>query len=185
MRPVFMAFLIAFSAASWASLAPVSVSASCAYLPGQAPGGLSAAPVLFVGTVTSTGNGARVATVRVESVWRGPEIPTYVRVVGTPVSGFNQASSVDRTYQAGQRYLFVPTNSSSPFQDNRCTATQPFTSATASLAPADARAPLPGGDPGPPWVADVLPWIVALVALVAVGVAAGLWIRHRRRHRAA
>lgn len=157
-------------------LAPSEASASCAVLPGQIAGSYASAPVVFVGTVVSTSNANREATVKIESIWRGPAMLTYVRVIGTPEPG-TQATSVDRTYQAGQRYLFVPENSSSPFHDNNCTATQPYTSALASQAPAAARAPLPGGDPGPPWGINLLPWLgVGVILLLAVaGVTALRW----------
>ncbi len=114
---------------------------------------------------------------KVESIWRGANMLTYVRVIGTPEPGA-QATSVDRTYQAGKRYLFVPTNSTSPFEDNTCTDTQPYTAALAAQAPINARAPEPGGDPGPaPWV-NQLPWIGA--GLIVVLVAAGaVWWRRR------
>jgi hypothetical protein len=155
-------------------------SASCAVLPGQTPGSLAAAPVAFVGTVVSTSNADREATVKVESIWRGPDMLTYVRIVGTPDPSA-QATSVDRTYKAGQRYLFVPVSSGSPFEDNNCTLTQPYTSALAVQAPADARPPLPGGDPGPSPAVAWLPWTgLGLIVLVAAAVVA-LWRRRQAR----
>lgn len=104
--------------------------------PGHTPGSLATAAVVFVGNVVSTTNGGREATVKVESIWRGPSLLTYARVIGTPDRAA-QATSVGRTYEVGRRYLFVPQNSSPPFQDNNCSATQPYTSALASQAPAD------------------------------------------------
>ncbi len=161
-------------------LVPSEASASCAVLPGQIAGSFANASVVFVGTVVSTSNGDREATVKIESIWRGPDMLTYVRVVGTPEPRA-QATSVDRTYKAGKRYLFVPENSSSPFQDNNCTATQPYTSALASQAPVDARAPQPGGDPGPPSGINLLLWLgVGMVLLLAVaGVVVWRWRRRR------
>ena len=157
--------------------APWEASASCAVLPGQTRGAFASAPVVFVGMVVSTSNGDREATVKVESIWRGPDMLTYVRVIGTPEPSA-QATSVDRTYRVGQRYLFVPENSYSAFQDNNCTATQVYSAALATEAPANARAPQPGGDPGPPvWVA-LLPWM-GLGAIVLA--AAGLVVWRRRR----
>jgi hypothetical protein len=66
------------------SFVPWAASASCSLLPGQTPSTLANAPVVFVGTVVSTNNGDREATVKVESIWRGPDMLTYVRVIGTP-----------------------------------------------------------------------------------------------------
>ncbi len=159
-------------------LAPSEASASCGLLPGQTPGTFASAPVVFVGTVVSTSNGDRAAIVKVESIWRGPDMLTYVRVIGTPEPSA-QATSVDRKYQAGKRYLFVPENSSSPFDDNNCSATQPYTPALASQAPANARAPQPGGDPGPSaWVA-LVPWI-GLGAMVLAAAVIVAWRRRRQ-----
>jgi hypothetical protein len=157
-------------------LVPQEASASCGVLPGQTPGSFASAPVVFLGKVLATGNGDREATVEVESIWRGPDMLTYVRVVGTPDPAA-QATSVDRTFQPGKRYLFVPENSSSPFQDNNCTATQLYTSALATQAPAGARAPQPGGDPGPAPGPNLLPWtgVGAIAFLVAAGVLVWRW----------
>lgn len=150
-------------------------------MPGQAPGSLTGAGVVFVGTVLSTANGDREAVVKVERIWRGPDMVTYVRVKGTPGTA-DRATSVDRTYQTGQRYLFAPENSSPPFEDNSCSGTQVYTSALAAQAPADARQPKPGGDQGP--AAPYLPpaWIGLLVLLPAA--AALIAWRWRARHSA-
>jgi hypothetical protein len=148
-------------------------------LPGQTPGTFSNAAVVFVGTVLSTTNGDREATVRVESIWRGPDMPTYVRVVGTPEPAA-QATSVDRTYQSGKKYLFVPENAATPFQDNNCTSTQIYTSALAAQAPADARPPQPGGDPSTPGINPLVWPALALVGLGAIAVAVFIWRRKRR-----
>src|SRR3984893_18975944 len=121
-------------------------SASCA---GGGPGSpslgdqLAAAPVVFVGTVVYTSDQDRVARVKVESVWRGPTMPAYVDVHGSPVSGPFTASSIDRHYQSGTRYLFVPVNANPPFDDNSCSLTQPYTAGLGAYAPSDARAPVP------------------------------------------
>jgi len=166
------------------ALLPLEAGASCAVLPGQTSGSFAMAPVVFVGTVVSTANNGREATVKIESIWRGPDLLTYVRVIGTPEPAA-QATSVDRTYQAGQRYLFVPQNSKAPFQDNNCSATQVYTSALASQAPADARAPQPGGDPGQLSGLSLVPWVGAgLILLLAAAGMVWLWrLRPRPRVR--
>jgi hypothetical protein len=116
--------------------------ASCAMLPSlQAQ--ITTAPLVFVGTVVSTSDDDRVAHVRVESIWKGPTLSAYIDVHGSPVSGFNVHSSVDRTYRAGERDLFVLFSDSEPYQDNSCSATQPYTAEIAAEAPADARPPAP------------------------------------------
>lgn len=70
-------------------------------------------------------------------------LPAYVDVSGSPAAGPTTATSFDRTYESGRRYLFVPFNDRPPFHDNSCSATQPYTVAVASYAPSDARAPNP------------------------------------------
>ncbi len=169
------------------ALHPITATASCAIVTGGDP--IVSAPLVFVGTVISTGDGGRRARVRVESIWYGQHLPTYLEVSGSPVSG-SAATSVDRTYQAGQRYLFVPEVGTGPIQsplqgplqgplmDNACSATQPFTAALAAQAPASAFPPDPGGSEavsGPPWRSVGL--AVGAVALLG---AIGLWVRRRR-----
>ena len=116
--------------------------ASC-FMPQPIQDELRSAPVVFVGTVIYTSNLDRNARVRVESVWRGPALPAYVDISGSPASSPFQATDVDRKYQPGQRYLFVPSSDRPPFEDNDCTATQPYTADLAAYAPADARTPDP------------------------------------------
>src|SRR3981081_736956 len=83
--------------------------ASCGALPGASlRDELATAPVVFVGTVAFTSDNDRVARVRVESIWRGPDLPAYVDVLGSPVTGPFTASSVDRKFRSGERYVFVP-----------------------------------------------------------------------------
>jgi len=159
------------------ALLPVPAAASCAALPG-AGNPFTTAPVVFVGTVLSTSDSDRRARVKVESVWRGPDLLTYVEVNGSPVSGPFSASSVDRHFQAGIRYIFVPSNGAPPFDDNSCSATQPYTQAIAQQAPADARQPRPGGDPGEPgWWPPV---IAALLLLTGGALVAALYLLRRR-----
>jgi hypothetical protein len=182
--------LAALAAAIAVPLSSTAALASCALPPGQGAGSFAAAPVVFVGTVTSTGNRDREATVKVESIWRGPDMPASVTVVGTPASGWNAGTSIDRTFKAGERYLFVPTNTSSPFQDNSCTATQPYTAAIAGMAPAGARTPAPTLQSAPDELLapdrSPLPWVAAaVVALLAAVAGLLIWRRRHRTRRAA
>ena len=79
---------------------PTPALASCAMPEGTLRQRLAGEEIVFVGTVTGTESRCRVATVTVESVWRG-EVPETVEVVGGPRQD-NVASSVDRSY------AFVP-----------------------------------------------------------------------------
>jgi len=84
--------------------APSGVEASCAG-PASLPDQIQAAALVFVGTVVYTSDDSRIAYVRVESIWKGPRLAQNVKVFGSPVAGANTATSVDRRYQAGTRYL--------------------------------------------------------------------------------
>lgn len=170
------------------ALTPATASvarASCAVPPSVADQ-IQTAALVFVGNVVYTYDRDRVAHVKVESIWKGPTLPTYLDVHGSPVSGSARASSVDRTYQSGVRYLFVLYSAAQPLQDNDCSATQPYTSELAALAPPDARPPTP-----PTFLDEVknlagqyLDWISGAVAAVVAAVLTEAWRRWRRRRRA-
>lgn len=158
-------------------LDPVVAGASCA-------GGASvqeairSAPTVFVGTVTGLSGGDRVATVRVDDVWRGHAIPSSVDVVGTPDLNA-AATSADRTYVAGSQDLFVPDGGGPQgFTDNNCTATQLYTAGLAALRPANA----PGA---PTQSASAFPLALALIVplVMLVGAAAVLMRRGRQGSR--
>lgn len=91
--------------------------ASCAQMPSLQEA-VATAPLVFVGTVVSTSDGDRVARVSVESIWKGPDLPAYVDVHGSPSSGSGTATSVDRRFRAGERDLFVLFSDRPPYQDN-------------------------------------------------------------------
>ncbi len=167
---------------------PGAVHASCGVSPtGPASLGqqLSRAPVVFVGTVVSASDNNRSAHVRVESVWRGPDLSAYVDVHGeAPGSGLFSGSEADHSYQPGHRYLFAPLNARSPFEDyGECgSLTQPYSTDVAAYAPADARAPRA------PTLADAIDigvgqylWIAVAAALVALGFTAAVIVRRQRR----
>jgi hypothetical protein len=159
-----------------------SANASCARPPGL-PVQIDEARVVFVGAVVATTDRGRHARVKVESIWKGPGLPMYVDVSGSPVSGPNTFSSIDRTYQVGQRYLFVPANDQRPIQDNICSATQLYTNSLAAYAPADARGPDPATasdpeQPGTSWL-----WAAAVVVAVLLAGSAAAVVMRRRRSR--
>ena len=164
--------IVPLIAAALAAASPASVAvASCVGLR-PLPQEIQSAAVVFVGTVVYTSDGHRQAHVKVESIWKGAPLAAYVDVDGSPVSGPFTASDVDRHYQAGERYLFVLYSASQPFQDNSCSATQQFTSALTTYAPANANAPLA------PTLSEqaqnfvVMHWWQVIAALVAVAAVA-------------
>ena len=101
--------------------------------------GLKDADTVFVGTVDSADDTGRIANVIVESVWKG-QADEHVQVQGGP--GDPQAmTSVDRGFDVGTRYLFVPVKGNGQvFQDNACTHTQQWNAKLARHAPEDAAA---------------------------------------------
>ena len=133
--------------------------ASCAVAPPLRER-LGEARVAFVGTVLQTTNRDRNASVRVESIWLGPRLPERVEVTGGP-SQANVVSSADRSWEAGQRYLFVLDDAKPPFKDDVCSATTPYTSAIARLEPEGVISPENDGGSGP--------WLLVAVALVGLG----------------
>jgi hypothetical protein len=105
------------------------VGASCAVAP-NLQRVIATAPIIFVGTVRRVGHYGTRATVRVQQVWRGENIPHTVIVNGS-------LGAESRVFQVNRRYLFVPERSStnSPFQDDDCTATQLYTARVARYRP--------------------------------------------------
>jgi hypothetical protein len=87
-----------------------SATASCA-APAPLREAIKDAPAVFVGTVIETANRSRWATVHVEEVRKGTGLPDEVEVRAgpeDPPGPGGTATSVDRTYTSGTRYLFVP-----------------------------------------------------------------------------
>ena len=170
--------------------------ASCAGDPSLARA-IAAGGPMFVGTVVSTTNGDRWATFAVDEVWSGDVADVQVVKAGPPPTGDPEsfsASSVDRTYQAGVRYLVDASTAPGPFDlkpgelaDTNCSATTAWVDADAALRPAGARtvthdpgevASAMGGTDGS---GSTSGWAVAAgVAAVAVIVAVALWLLFRR-----
>ncbi len=153
--------------------------ASCAMLP-SFQDQIRTAPLVFVGTVVSTSDSDRIAHIRVESIWKGPTLSAYVDVHGSPVSGFAVYSSIDRTYRAGERDIFVLFSDRAPYQDNSCSGTRPYTAEVAALAPSDARPPAPVTP-----VEQVQNWLIQYglpvgIGLVAIAATAFIGFRRRR-----
>jgi hypothetical protein len=171
--------LASLAAASVAAL-PVAASASCAEAPTLATA-IAKGQTVFVGTVTGLDDGARIATVHVDDLWKGNSVSAVVQVVGTPDLSA-AATSVDRTFTAGQQYLFIPTSGSiDRFQDNNCTLTQPYSASLSGLRPT--------GAPGTPKNASgfdfpILQVVAGVVAIhLVVASIVGLALYRRRASR--
>lgn len=82
---------------------------------------VAAAPIVFVGRVATLESGRTVAGVRVVSVWKGPDLPERIEVLG----GF-EGDADARKFSIGGTYIFFPTNRRPPFIADGCTATRLF-----------------------------------------------------------
>lgn len=96
--------------------------------PSDTASALAAADVVFVGVVTGLETDVRIATVEIESIWKGPDLDEVVEVRGTETAD-SPRSTTDRTFAEGQRYLFVPENARSPFLASACSATERYSGA--------------------------------------------------------
>jgi hypothetical protein len=170
-----------------ASLArmPTAALASCAVAP-QLATALSDAPAVFVGIVTSVDYAGRVATVHVDDVWKG-RVAAVVQVVGTPDLNAG-ATTVDRYYTVGQKYLFTPfAGGDDRFQDNNCTLTQPYSAGLAADRPSNAvgqpQAPGPLDAGAQPTTSENSSWAPFAVGggLIVLVVAMLLAVAQRRR----
>jgi hypothetical protein len=137
------------------------------------------AEIVFIGTVTETAQGNRWANVQVEEIWRGPDLAATVLVKGGPAG--NMATSVDRSFEAGVKYLFFPYADAEQggLADNSCTNTQPWAEDMARLRPAGARTPAEATSPPGAAGIDVAGLagpaalvIIVFVALLAIGLVA-------------
>ena len=157
------------------------------------------ADVVVVGTVVQTRSNDRVATVAVDEVWRG-NVGSTLEVFGGP-DREDMATSVDRTYRVGGRYLIVamePSAHGGPgtfggrIEDTACSATQLWQDALAALRPSDARvaattttvSPTPSTGATSATGGSSTGWWIAVV--LASGFAAGMVaivLRQRRRAR--
>lgn len=169
------------SPAAASCLGPTSVDSS-----------LRDADLAFVGTAVEVTNNGRWATFSVEEVWKGDPGGQRIEVRGGP--GGQAATSVDRTYAAGTRYLVFARDPGARglsrawgddgrWEDGACSATQPYTADLDRFRPQDASGtgggvtdnpPVPRSQPGDqrPWPSIPVAGGVGIAALAAVALAA-------------
>lgn len=113
-----------------------SAGASC-IVPPPLHDAVSTAKIAFVGTVVRTSNAGRFASVHVDAVWKGAHVPRRVELRGSTATTENAMTTVDRSYERGQRYLFLPYRriTKTTFLDNACSSTTEYTSAVARAQP--------------------------------------------------
>ncbi|NJD28451.1 MAG: hypothetical protein FIA92_09150 [Chloroflexi bacterium] len=152
-------------AAAFALLgAPGAVLADC-MMPPPIEEAVKSAEVVFVGTVVAVQDQGRRATVEVEEVWRGPDLPVTTVVLGGQGEGL---TSVDRTYEVGMKYVFFPSvdPESRALVDNLCTNTTPWQDDYEAVRPAEARPPI--GEPSTEPVGFDVASLVPIGGLVLV-----------------
>ncbi len=127
-------------------------SASCAGPP-TIEASIDRAQLVFVGTAVEVTNSDRWAAFALEDIWKGEPGGDRVEVRGGPQPG--SASSVDRMYVPGTRYLVfampAPTDprllasygDGARWTDNACSATQPYSASLAGTRPASAHVVTP------------------------------------------
>jgi len=169
-----------FAMLSISLMAPVGTLASCIEPP-PIRDALAKAEFVFVGTVTAVTERNLWATVAVEEVWRGPDLPAVIQVRGG--EGGNVGTSVDREFKAGVKYLFAPPGFQDGIaQDNSCSPTREWDGTLVELRPTDARAPI-GGTPTEPAGFDIgaiAGPIGAAVLVAAILLFVGLVARSRQ-----
>ena len=158
-------------------LAADPAGASCA-TPGPMPQRLQEATVVFVGRVVTTTNKGRTAHVRVEQVWKGAPVSDRVTVKGGP-DDESARSSVDRSFRAGVRYLFVPERAGAQYRDTSCSATVEYSGALAQFVPDTVTLPRRSstGSSGLARQAAIALAVVLIALIVSVAVSRG---RRRR-----
>lgn len=166
---------------------------------------MNTSDLVFVGTVVKATNHGRWATFELEQLWKGTPGTNRIEVHAGPADppGPNEvATSVDRSYELGVRYLVMARDpqaagfqrlygSSNRYEDNSCSATRPYVTALGRFrpksrlprpaAPAPVAAPVatPGRSDDPAWLA------FAVVGGVLAAAVAALVILRRRRASAA
>ena len=172
--------------------------ASCAAPEGTFRDRLLEGAAVFVGFVNQTSNNGRTAEVTIQEVWRAGDLPLSaagvgldVKVNGNPLTEAfdpNIASSIDRHYERGVPYLFVPDIGNRgddgviSFRESACSATTEFTRSIEkyrpfTVEPAAVAIPDPSPEPGEP-LPDWSP--TAVVVILAVLSAAFSVVRRWR-----
>lgn len=187
-----MAWVVVLLAPTMMVLSSAPAHASCAE-PEPMAGALTQAEAVFIGTVTALDFDGRVATFAVDEVWKGDVDETaLVNGSGERIAALQSAesrgetlwTSVDRTFEAGTRYLVVAYGrDGATLLDSACSLTQPYTPALVEHRPSTAHPPVAAAPPavlggeepgGAMWA-----WI-AMVGVVAAGIG---WLAVRQLHK--
>lgn len=164
-------------------------AASCE-LPPPIEQAIARAHTVFVGTVTALQHDGRVARFNVDEIWKG-ELGSLAVVTGGPTvgeleaaaaDGLGIATSVDRTYELGTRYLVVAHGADADsFLDSACSVTQPFTADLDQYRPEGAHVPPTDPPPQEAKGTGAWLWIVGVTVIAGGGVVAVALLRRRNR----
>jgi hypothetical protein len=156
---------------------PAPVLADCV-APPPIEKAVAGAEIVFVGTVTAVESAGRTASVNVEEVWRG-DVPAEV-VLNDDLDP-DVISSVDRTFDVGVRYLFLPSAEDGRLIDTQCSSTVAWDDGLAAFRPAEAHQPVPGTDDrGPLGILGELGGPVLVVSIVGGLLLATVLVARRR-----
>ena len=159
-----------------------TAEASC-FRPPDVEADLVSSDLVFVGLVTELANENRWAVFRLEEVWKGDPGGDRVEVRAGP--GPRAATSNDRTYVAGERYLvfasdlsggpgaWVDSGEGARWVDSACSATRPYESSLGRFRPG------PVSSESGSSVATAV--IVGAVVILAAGAMVAVVLRRRSR----
>lgn len=157
--------------------------ASC-LAPGTVADELERSDHVLVGRVQGLASNDRLATVEVETVWKGDDLPKTLTVAGSFELSPNAFTSVDRTYEFGETYVFFVRAGTPHLLDDACTLTQPvalFDLSELEVVLGESRLPL---DTGGSVAAtpneggfSPSPWLIVGVVVVGGGLLAARALR--------
>jgi len=119
-------------------VAPGAALAACGAPPSLITS-VEEAHTVFVGRTVEVTNRGRTAEMEVLQIWKGRDLPQYVTVAGGSADA-TEVDSDDRIFENGRTYLVFPHNRTSPFTDDRCTATRLYDTPTGKAIPANLEA---------------------------------------------
>ena len=119
---------------------PTQASASCFFDENAPPLAVQLAdqPLVFVGVAVEAPEGGKVGLFEVDEVWYG-DLGAKIEVRGAARG--DSATSIDRYFEAEQKYLVVPQLAGDGYIDNSCSLTRIFDEEADQARPVDARQP--------------------------------------------
>ncbi len=122
--------IAALTLATLLPLTSVTAAHAACSPPADLEDAVATAAIVFVGRTTDVATDRHSATVRVLSVWKGPDLEQTVAVTG----GYEGDPDL-RRYNEGAVYLFFPSNRRPPFIDDVCTATRLYSGPALVIPP--------------------------------------------------